>query len=280
MQIQRVLVGLFDDALAPVALEAAAELARALGARLHGLFVEDALAFEAAAWPARQAITRHDLVWRPFTRERLAEAHDLAVRELRRRLQQQANAWGVAIDFETARGHPAGLLAQRSAPGDLLVVAEPRDPIALTLDPYRRLLQAALRAPAPVLYLPHAARRSAGPVIVLATGAEDPLLRLASPLAAALDEPLVVLAAGGQVAHEHIRQALRESVPGVARLPRVSVLPVDASSTHALWRSVREALRMQREHLLILRRALGGDPAAGLRLASERAAPVLLLDSD
>jgi hypothetical protein len=266
--IRRVVVGFAGDFAAARVVETAAELARAFGAELFGLFIEDTLLAEAAAALPVRTIHPHTLQWQPLTPDLLFEAHALAARELQRRLLQQAAAAGVAARFEVVRADPAGALPQRTERTDVLVIAEPADPIARSVYPYARRVREALQAASPVLYLPHEARRTRGPVAALVRDAADPALALGALLALSVREPLIALVPGEAPAADEVARAAR-ALADVT----VVALPLPTTAGHAVDR----ALRPYRERLLVASRTEGFDPGPLLRLAAERTTALLLV---
>jgi hypothetical protein len=163
-------------------------------------------------------------------------------------------------------------LSGRVERSDLVVIAEPADPLARALPPYPRLVRAACETSAAVLYMPHGARRRAGPVVALARASDDAALALAAPVAAALRERLIVLAAGEPASEQDIARA------AAALTGRdCATLKVDKRYATSLPDAIRAALAPYRERLLVASRAAVADDLAGfLRLASERAVPLLL----
>jgi hypothetical protein len=272
VRIRRVLVGLSPDAAAPL-LATAAEFARAFDAELHGLFIEDAVAFAAAALPLRRAIAPRDLVWRLLEPAQMTEVHELAARGIHRSVLREAAAAGVAAQFEVVRGDPARTLVARAQRSDLVVIAEPADPIARAVPPYPHLVQAALRAPAAVLYVPAAARRRTGPVIALVRAPGDPVLERAAQLAAALRERCVALPVQAMAATGD--RASRRASPRSGPPPELPSGPI----VNAMHSPGPAELAASGERLLVLSRSGGdGDTERYFRLAAERRVPMLLLE--
>lgn len=271
--IRRVVVGFADAAAAAdVVIATAAELAHALNVELTGLFIEDALLFDATAFPWLRAIEPRRLLWQSLDTAQVTELHALAARAAERLLLGKAAAFGVAAGFQIVRGDPATTLARRCEPSDLLVIAEPADPIARTLHPYPSLVRAIWETHAAVLYVPHGARSRAGPVVAVAEAADDAALALAAPVAAALKERLIVLAAAQPESEQAIARAARTLTGGDC-----VVLRLNAAATGSWPDAMSRALAPYRERLLIVSRAgLGGDLESYLRLARDRTVPLLL----
>jgi hypothetical protein len=240
LRIRRVVFGIADAAAGGAAITTALELAQAFAVDLYGLFIEDALVFDAAASPHLRTIEPPALTWRVWSAAENAEAHALAARALERRLLDAAAALGIGAVFQIVRGDPAAALTQRLEPSDLLVFPEPADAMVRALPPYPRLVQALRDTAAVVLYIPHGRMRRSGPVVVFAQSDDDRAVALASSLALALHERLVVQA--------------------IASIDAVLLAPV-----------------RQRARLLVVSRAAAGDDMAGyVQLARQQLAPLLL----
>ena len=271
VNIRRVLIGFASNATAADdAIATAAELASLLGAELTGLFVEDELLFDAATLPWLRAIEPGRLIWQALNEAELAQSHALAARTLERLLLGKAAALGVAAAFEVVRGDPATALALRAEPTDLLVIAEPADPIARALH-QSQVLNAIGQTSATVLYVPHGARRRGGPVVALARKASDPALKLGAPVARALNERLIVVAMETS-AEQEIAVAARSSMDG-----ECITLRLDASMALGWLDAVSRTLSAYRERLIVVDRGTRGEALPEyLRLASDRAVSLLL----
>ncbi len=240
LQFRRVVFGIADASVGTAAMTTAAEFAQALAVDLYGLFIEDTVVFDAAALPELRAIEPRALQWRALTAEENAEAHVLAARGAERRLLAEAAALGIAAAFQIVRGDPVATIEQRVEPSDLLVFAEPDDPMARALPAYPRLVQALRETAAAVLFVPQGARRRAGSVVALTRSEHDPAVELARLVAAALRERLVVQ-------------------------------PIDGGAASTL------SLHRLRERLLVIARAAVRNDLAGfLQLARSRRAPLLI----
>ncbi|HTT13527.1 MAG TPA: hypothetical protein VMG60_21860 [Burkholderiaceae bacterium] len=273
VNIRRIVIGFADAAaIADDAIATAAELAHLLDAELMGLFVEDALLFDAGALPWLRTLEPRRLVWRSLTPAQLAESHALAARAVERHLLGQAAAFGVAAGFQVVRGDPATTLALRSEPSDLLVLAEPAEPFARAVHPYPSLVRAVAETASAVLYVPHGARPKTGPVVALARAPDDAALALAASVAHAFKERLVVLAVAPPEGELAIAQAAR----ALAGRDCIT-LRLDERGAGDWSEPARHALAPFRERLLTVSRTAVGDDLAGyLRLAGERSVPLLL----
>ena len=115
---------------------------------------------------------------------------------------------------------------------DLVVIIDPAHPGERITRQFNCLLEAAVRTAAAVLVLPVQAGRTAGPVVVFATGSRDPSLRIGLQVASALRERLIVeLAEDLPLSSDILLDAHRLGVP-VEQLPAMPLTP------HALARAL------------------------------------------
>lgn len=188
---RRVVIGFQDASGSHAGLETAVQLARALAGELLGVFVEDAALME---WSSVRPMREQSAAPRApaaVTPERLAADFATAAAMVRGRLSRLAQAAGIALRFEVARARAGSLDFAGGEPGDLLALLEPADRMARLSYPFAALRRAVEESAAPVLYLPHGARRRGGPVLSVAPAAEGH--GVAAAVAEALGEPLVTL---------------------------------------------------------------------------------------
>lgn len=237
------LVASFPAGVAPAAVDTLIELAHALGADLQAVLLEDIATLALAELPSPRAFDPRISLWRDVPRTELRRELELADAVLRRRLEAARTA-GLRTEVTVARGGPGSMLGQDLQASDLLVVTEPADPMARWVQPFTGLLEAALAAPAPLLYLPHRGVRGSGPIAAFGSGVAAELARR---LAQTLGAPLIDAEAG--------QPAVR------------------ARSLHALLARLHE----RRVRVVVCdRAALGGHPQRTLQEAGDRRLAVLL----
>ena len=78
------------------------------------------------------------------------------------------------------------MIAAFSEAGDIFVVTEPANPADPMTHQAAVLIEAAFRSDAAVLLLPHRLARRRGPIVAIATEADDPAVRAAAGIAAAI----------------------------------------------------------------------------------------------
>jgi hypothetical protein len=236
------LVASFPADVAPAAVDAVIALARALGAPLHAVLLEDLAALALADRPSARAFDPRSAGWREVTRSDLEQALELANAVLTRRLEAARGA-GVQAQVAVARGGPGAALGGYAEVGDLLVVTEPAEPMARWTQPFAGVLAAALASAAALLYLPHRGERGTGPIVSVGPGAAAELARR---LGQALGAPVIEAEA------------------------------VDCGGAAAL-RAVLPALQARRARVVVCgREDLGADPRATLQEAGDRRIAVLL----
>jgi hypothetical protein len=228
------LVASFPAGVSPAAVDAVIELARALGAELQAVLLEDLATLALAGLPSPRAYDPRAALWRELPLDDVRRELELAASALQRQLDLARSA-GLQAQLAVARGDPGSVLAQLAQASDLLVLTEPADPMARWVQPFSGLLQAALAAPAAMLYLPHRGARSSGPIAALGEGlAAD----LAQQLAQALRAPRIALQADPTGAPP---RTLRAALPQLAqRRVRVAVCDRAALGAHP-QRSLGEA---------------------------------------
>ena len=87
----------------------------------------------------------------------------------------------------------SNMIAALSEAGDIVVVTAPADPADRATHQAAVLVNAAFRSDAAVLLLPHHIARRGGPIVGIATEADDPAVRAAAGVAAAIGEKLVLV---------------------------------------------------------------------------------------
>ena len=182
----RLLASLPAD-VAPAAVDAVIDLARALGAELQAVLLEDVATLALAELPSPRAFDTRVSLWRDVQRADMHRELELAAAALRRRLDAARRA-GLHTQVTVARGGLGTMLGEHAQATDLLVVTEPADPLARWVQPFAGLLDAALASPAALLYLPHRGARASGPIAAFGSGVAA---ELAQRLAQALGAPRI-----------------------------------------------------------------------------------------
>jgi hypothetical protein len=266
-----VILHLRHGAIERAFVRTAAELAQMLGAALHGVFHQDAALSGLAELTFVREFRLGTGAWQPLDRQRLAEEQRAAAAEARRVLNDVAAALGVTQLFEIITGDPA-LFFAAATQGDIIVVAQPRLPAEQLVQGTARWLEAAHGA-ASVMLVPRALTRRAGPVAAVVCRESDPALAMATRVAIAANEPLLLLIWGPpELAAEAAARARRAGLPQ----HRISIRPLRGVSPD----DVLQGLGAESERLVVLARgACGADDAAiSSHIAASRGVPVLVME--
>ena len=228
------LVASFPAGVSPAAVDAVIDLARALGAELQALLLEDLATQAMAGLPSPRTFDPRISLWRDVQPTEMQRELELAAAVLRRRLET-AQRSGLHTQLTVTRGGPGLVLGQYAQASDLLVVTEPADPMARWVQPFTGLLEASLAAPAALLYLPHRGARGGGPIAFFGAGMAEELARR---MAQALGAPCVDAEAGQHAARTRSLHALLAQL--AERRVRVVVCERAALGAHP-QRTLQEA---------------------------------------
>ena len=228
----------------------AADLARQLRLELLGLFIEDARLHGLANLPFLREFRTLGGGWHPIDPTRLGTELELSRRLAERTFAAAAKELRSACRFEAVSGSEAELIGAVSRTGDLVVIDVAPGAGTDAAHETARLIAEAFRTATAVLLVPSRAARAAGPVAVVARSSEDPAITVATRLAEAVGERLVVV-----------------------ELPASNA----SASPSAGGALASRALGALRERMIVLHRSAGHDTLPQTLLAA-RQVPVLLVD--
>ena len=191
---KRAVLGLNLHTLEPDVIDLAAGLAERLGLTLVGLLTLDNSLPELAAYPCVREFLPVAGEWRAIDPDRLAKEQELVAQNAQRLFAKLVETLRVPSAFEVVSCAAAQTLASMSA-SDIVVVAEPRRASASVTHSYSLFLDAAVRSPASVLLIPRSVQRRKGPIVVIATTPDDPAIDVASAIAIAAHEDLILVEA-------------------------------------------------------------------------------------
>jgi hypothetical protein len=234
------------------------------------LYAEDPVLVGLAGLPFVREFRALGGGWHPLDVEQLSHEIRLTGERLEHRFARTVKNVPIDSSFRIVRGSISKMIATFSEAGDIFVVTEPANPADRMTHQAAVLIEAAFRSDAAVLLLPHRLAKRKGPIVAIATEADDPAVRAAAGIAAAIGEKLVLVesdrAAGHQSAlSEHIAADLE-----VERLAPKSVRLIDAAA-------VCSALSQVTERLVVMTRG-AFDDAVPAMVASIRHIPVLVAE--
>jgi nucleotide-binding universal stress UspA family protein len=125
---KRILVALDTGSLSRAAIETAARLAIGLSAELEALFVEDVNLRRLAELPFAKELGTTSAQPRRFDIAELDRAIGVQAQQVRRALEAAARKLPLRWSLEVVRGDLIGLVVQRAATADLLVLGRTRRP--------------------------------------------------------------------------------------------------------------------------------------------------------
>ena len=191
ISFRRVVIGFRDTFGSASSLAAAAGFARLLETELVGIFIEDEELMEwaASSFARRVPATATEPARTPPAHEESATAAGM----MRQRLSRAATSCGLIARFQTERASAASLDLRGVGPDDLLVVVEPADPLARQSYPFTATLEAMIRHPAPVLYVPCHVRPRPDPCVAVAGHVDETVRQLAEAIADKLGAQVVEL---------------------------------------------------------------------------------------
>lgn len=272
-EFKRALLALDVDALDPDAIDAAARLAELLELDLVGLFALDDTLRELAGYPSAREFVPVGRTWRQIDLERIGHEQQLAAQTAQRMFNELASAMRVPSTFEVVPGPATRILASMSRPSDILVVAEPRRASACVTRSFALLFDVAIRSTASVLVVPRSVRRRRGPIVGIAGAPDDPGMQVASAIAAAAHEELIVIDA-------HQASQTGSGPAAIIETARPSRSIHEGGGLLTDMRNLAALLENRDESLIVLTRE--GFPTAtdniGMLIAESRRVPVLILE--
>jgi hypothetical protein len=270
-EFKRMLVGLPHSPADYAAVGMTANLADLLGLRLIATFVQDTTLADLASLPCVREWRPLGGGWGPIEAPQLDREFERAVAAARHCLREAVGAARAEASFQVARGSAADLIGSAANVDDIIVVIEPGNPAERVTQQFTRLVTAAFEAAAAVMMVPSRVARTAGPIAAVVLDRDDPSIRSALAIAAAVKERLVVLG-----------PAPAEVTPLVAQLAdaagiRIEVAPAVREPFDAA--SLRASLAPLDERMVVMRREAAiqmGAPA----VASQRRVPILLTEAE
>ena len=169
------------------AIKLIADLASVLGADLIGSFVDDLDLRTLVDLPGAREFRAG--AWQPINSMQLARDLAAASREAERLFLQIAGQ--NRPSFRVVES--ASAAAREASEDDIIVVIEPKSAIERATRQFGELLEIAYHSTSSILWIPSAAKRFAGPVVVMANEPEDPCISAAVNIAASIKETVILL---------------------------------------------------------------------------------------
>lgn len=270
-EFKRAVLGLHLHTLDPDVIDVAAGLAELLGLNLVGLLALDDTLQELASYPSAREFLPAAREWRPIDPDRIVREQALAAQGAQRLFTQLAQTLRVPSTFEIVPGGATQTFASACAT-DILVVAEPRRASASVTHSFTLILDAAVRSTASVLFIPRSVQRRKGPIVVVAGAPDDPSIEVASAIAAAAHEELILMEAYEGPALTPGTTPIEGATTPMQRIHGDSRLLSDMRHLSTLLENCNESL------IVVTREGVAGADNIGMVIAELRRVPVLILE--
>jgi len=178
----------------------------------------------------------------------------------------------MASSFQVLKASTADALRSVCRAGDIVIIAQPANLAVRAIHPLSALVEAASRSASAVLYVPRRIARQHGPIVVIAAGPEDPSIDVATMIAAAANEDLVLIEADTRAGTKG--ELARRSVEGMTMERRAAdaLRLVEPQYLSSLFERLAERL------VVVTRRAF--DDSLPCVLESLRNVPILTLERE
>ncbi len=269
---KRAVLGFSHDTTCAPALDVTVRLAELLGLDVVGLFFIDESLEDLLGYPNTREFVTSERGWRALDREKLRQEQEFAARTAERLFSVKAPPQKVKSTFRIVAGRTTSELTIETTGSDILVVVEPRTAAGFATQSFAVQLDSAIRSAAAVLLIPRSAQLRRGPVVAIADEPDDLSVRVASAIAAAAGERLIIVEAFAGVPGTSPPQAQPRAVP---------------TETHSAGRGLRDDQsfilplpgRLAESLIVCTRRAAAGaDDKFATALAQLRRVPVLILE--
>jgi hypothetical protein len=221
-EIRRLVIACDAECENEPAIDIAVRLAAEWDASLHGVFMEDLGAFEAAGLPFARQINVHTGGLEELDPGSLEQHFVRMAEQARAALESAASQRGITSTFSTIRVHPSSSALPAEAT-DLLIVGGKTRPLAGQWRLASRWSSAAYEAAGSVLIIRGTASCTGSIVALLESDAASArrVLGAAMRLAEAYERPLTVKLATNRLTPDQIYGWIRDASPSLAKRSRV-----------------------------------------------------------
>ncbi len=263
---KRMLVSLPQGAVNRAAVDAAVDLAEFLNIELLATFVADSTLPALAGLSGARELRPLGQGWQPIDRAEITRDIDRAISVARRHFAESVRSRAIKTSFDVLSGAEA--IASLIRFDDIVAVLEPAHPGETITRQFTGLFEAAFEMAGAVLVVPSRIARTTGPIVTVAADLDDPSIRAALEIAAALKERLIIVTAASTRPPTRVLADAEQLGVHVEYIVGGGVA-TDASSL--------AAPAPLRERLRVLTRSASTDDAARLFL-SLQGIPLLLIE--
>ena len=248
------------------AVDAAADLAEFLNIELLATFLADPTLPALAGLSGARELRTLGQGWQPLDPAQITRDIDRGASVARRRFAESVRSRAIKTSFDVLTGAEA--IASLIRFDDIVAVLEPEHPGETITRQFTGLLEAAFETAGAVLAVPRRIARTTGPIVTVASDLNEPSIRAALEIAAALKERLIIVTAAGMLPPI--------KVLADAEQLGVQIEHIVGSGTSADASSLAASATF-RERLRVLTRSVLTDDAARL-FSSLQGIPLLLIE--
>jgi hypothetical protein len=237
---------------------------------LVAMFVEDRSLVDIAGLPCVRELRALGGSWQPIEIGQLAAELEHSAATARRLFADIAQGCSVETSFRVEKGSAAEVIGSLATAEDIVVIIEPKNPAERVTQQFTRLVDAAFQASAAVMIVPSRVARVMGPIVAVATGADDPSIDAAMGIAAAAHDRLIVVGPFDKSGSNTTLPARAASAGVRVDFIRSMKGPLQAAALAGFLHEVKE-------RLIVMRRGTLTDDAAS-NVAALRSTPVVILE--
>jgi len=193
-RFERMVVSLPQGTGSKSGIRTAADLAEFLNIELLGTFIADANLRSLIGLPGRE-LRMLDLQWQPIDLTRISRDLEDITDFVRSRFIESVGNRAVKTSFDVIAG--AHILGSLIRAGDIVAILEPTHPGERITQQFAGLIDVAFGKAAAILVVPRRVLRTSGPIVAVATSNDDPSIRAALEITAALKERLIIVSQSG-----------------------------------------------------------------------------------
>ena len=268
-EFKRMILGLPQSAGDYRLVGATVKLAEMLQMNLVAMFADDRSLMQVAGLPFARELRPLGGGWQSIDVGQLAAEFERSTATARRLFGEVVRGCRVETSFRVEQGTAADIIASLATAEDIVVVIEPTNPAERVTQQFIRLMDAAFRTSASVMIIPCRIARLSGPIVALASGAEDPSIEAAAAIANAAREKLIIVGPSQPFSPNSSLSKAVEASGGRMEFASTAALPDVAKLAGELQR--------WNERLLVMTRGVLDD-AQVPTLASLRSVPVVVVE--
>ncbi|WP_417689193.1 hypothetical protein [Roseibium sp.] len=170
ISFSRAVLSFHNSAFSEGMVRQAAEFASLFKLTLHGLFIEDPMMAGATQWTGLREFNLLDRRWQAYAGSAVPADLQMSEARARKLIERAARGQRITSGFEVVRANVAAAVSGASAADDIILVCEPENPIERIAYGFRQMLDAAVRSPSAMLWLPRKIAGGGRPILLIDDG--------------------------------------------------------------------------------------------------------------